>query len=328
MVAMLMARSAASSVSLMLTQRLVAVDAKPFTPSEFWPLLQAVNDPASLAQLGTDDLAALFDERGAAASAERVAALLAVGPALGLELQRLDAIGITLLTPFDDAWPKRLSSRLGNVSPVVLHAAGPLGLLSSTGLAIVGSRDVSERGAEVARAAARAAADLGFTTISGGARGVDQLAMQAAVEAGGASVGVLADSLERSIRSPETQEAFEMGRGCLATPYAPGARFTAGNAMGRNKIVYALSKATLVVATAEDKGGTWSGATEALRRTVGRVLVWRGDGEGPGNRTLETKGAIAVSSIDDLVERLREPETPSVGTGDSGDGSTQMSLGL
>lgn len=50
----------------------------------------------------------------------------------------------------------------------------------------------------------------------------------------------------------------------------------------------------------ESKGGTWSGAVEALRRGIAPVLVWTGLGAGPGNQPLVDRGGVAVSEIDDL----------------------------
>lgn len=93
--------------------------------------------------------------------------------------------------------------------------------------------------------------------------------------------------------------------------------------MGRNKIAYALADLTLVVASDLDTGGTWSGATEALRRGFGDVAVWRGNGEGPGNAALESRGAWPVHTLDQLSARLgaetSSPRQPRV---------TQLGLGL
>lgn len=156
--------------------------------------------------------------------------------------------------------------------------------------------------AEVARSAARTAARRGLAVISGGARGVDQLAMSAAEEAGGNAVGILADSLESAIAKADTRRALMDGRVCLCTPYKPDARFNVGNAMGRNKIIYALSRVTLVVATAQDSGGTWAGAKEALDKKYGSVAVWHGEGEGPGNEAIEKAGAIGITDVTELLD--------------------------
>jgi predicted Rossmann fold nucleotide-binding protein DprA/Smf involved in DNA uptake len=109
----------------------------------------------------------------------------------------------------------------------------------------------------------------------------------------------------------------------LITPYKPTAGFTVANAMGRNKLIYALSEATLVVACDTDKGGTWSGAVEALRQDISPVLVWTGAGAGAGNRALIERGALPVDDIDGLFplpRRVADPRQPPP--------SHQLALGL
>ncbi|MGH9277984.1 MAG: hypothetical protein ACRD12_07745, partial [Acidimicrobiales bacterium] len=97
--------------------------------------------------------------------------------------------------------------------------------------------------------------------------------------------------------------------------------FTTGNAMGRNKIVYGLSRATLVVASAKGEGGTWSGATEAIRKRYGRVGVWVGAGGGPGNQALVEAGGAPVAQPESVLEL--EAIAPA------GDGDvSQMALGF
>jgi predicted Rossmann fold nucleotide-binding protein DprA/Smf involved in DNA uptake len=86
------------------------------------------------------------------------------------------------------------------------------------------------------------------------------------------------------------------GELCLASPYGPSTRFTAGNAMGRNKIICGLADVTLVVCAESGSGGTWGGATEALRRGFGRVAVWTREGAGPGNAELVGRGATPVTT--------------------------------
>jgi predicted Rossmann fold nucleotide-binding protein DprA/Smf involved in DNA uptake len=199
-----------------------------------------------------------------------------------------------------------------------VHAVGPARLLGRGGVAIVGSRDVSPEAAEVAKAAAAAAAHGGRVVISGGARGTDRLAMNAATASDGEVAGILADALIRTANDAEVRRLIGNEQLCLATPYAPNAPFSAGNAMGRNKLIYATADVTLVVASDSGKGGTWAGATEALRHAYGTVAVWLGEGAGPGNAALAERGAIGLtdlSSLDDLASAgfvaptaMREPE--------------------
>ena len=235
---------------------------------------------------------------------ERIAELMDRATAVAFELDRLEQSGIRTLTAFDEHYPRAWLDRLRAKAPPLVHAAGALELLDAPGLGVVGSRDVSQAGGEVAREVARLAARRGLPLTSGGARGVDQLAMDAAFEAGGAVVGMLAESLLRKLKSPDVRRAVYEGSTVMCTPYSPNAPFSAGNAMGRNKLIYAQAALTVVVASDDGTGGTWSGAAEALKHGYGPVAVWRGDGEGPGNEPLQQLGAIPVTSLDDIERQL------------------------
>lgn len=243
--------------------------------------------------------------------AERVRVLLTDGASASLEAEELDGKGIWTVTIVDDDYPQSLVDRLDSEAPPVLFGAGSRGLLQTPGIGIVGSRDVGDAGRRTAEEIAREAVRLGYPVISGGARGIDQLAMNSAHSAGGSVVGVLADSLIGRIRRPDILNALDAGTTCLISQQVPSAGFTAGAAMSRNKIVYGLSAATVVVASAEDSGGTWTGATEAIRKGTGTVTVWRGEGEGPGNEALERKGARPMCDVAELSELLRSTPDPA-----------------
>lgn len=183
-------------------------------------------------------------------------------------------------------------------------------------------------GAEVARQAARRAVGEGFAVVSGGARGVDQVAMSAAWDADGVVVGVLSQGLDRALRLRENRAAVLEGRALLCSPYSPSAGFSVGNAMARNKIVYAQSSAAFVVATDEGSGGTWAGATEALSKGYAPVAVWMGDDAGPGNAALVKQGATPVEAMDELADLLAAPETLSAATAPANPATTATQLGL
>ncbi len=299
-----MRRSDDALATIALVSRLCSDGVQPLKASEFWKLTAESNPcPGDFLGMSADDLAA-----GGGVSttvAERVVALLSRATALAFELERLQHSGISTLTQFDEHYPSRWIERLGPKAPPLLYAAGAIELFDEAGLAIVGSRDVSPPGAKVATAAAGCLAAHRIPVVSGGARGVDQLAMNAAFDSGGSVVGVLADSLTRKLRDPDVRAAVHDERVVMCTPYNPDAGFSAGNAMGRNKLIYSLATVTLVVASDDGKGGTWTGATEALTNGFGRVAVWRGPGEGPGNEGLERRGAVPISEIGHL-ERLLE----------------------
>jgi len=88
--------------------------------------------------------------------------------------------------------------------------------------------------------------------------------MSGALEAGGNAVGVLADSLERAALNRDHRNYLRDGQLVLLSSYDPQAGFNIGNAMQRNKLIYALADAALVVQSEYGKGGTWAGAIEQL----------------------------------------------------------------
>lgn len=298
-------RSPSSLAALLLCQRLQQTPAAPLKSSEYWVLLEAVGDPALLLGLNAATIAGRFGID--AALAERVATLLEAATGFALRLEEAEQHGLRLAASVDDNYPQALTDRLGRRAPPLLYLVGDPTLLQADQLGIVGSRDVGEEAATATRHAAVAAVEAGLGVVSGAAKGVDRLAMGAALAAGGTAVGVLADSLVRMTRDPEVRRAVTDGRLCLCTPYKPTAPFSTANAMGRNKLIYALSKATLVVTAAAETGGSWSGAVEAIRQATAPVLVWTGPGAGPGNPLLSQRGGIGVGR---LAELFPLPEAP------------------
>src|SRR5438093_7329840 len=216
----------------------------------------------------------------------RLRGLLDRGDALDRELERLAGVGIRLVTSVEPGYPARLRERLRGLAPPVLFGAGEWALLERPGLAIVGSRSIDEAAAAFTRAIATRCARDGLLVVTGGARGVDQIAMQAALEAGGAVLGVPAGDLERSVGETDTRQWLEEGRLLLLSPLHPRAGFSVAHAMARNKIVYALAEYGLVVSSAAGQGGTWAGAREVLRHGWVPLFV-RDDPSSPeGNREL------------------------------------------
>ena len=88
----------------------------------------------------------------------------------------------------------------------------------------------------------------------------------------------------------------------MATPYPPAASYSVANAKGRNKLIYAASETTLVVAADHDADTTLAGATEALEHAYGAVTVWTGPGAGPSNDSLITLGATPITDLDQIWE--------------------------
>lgn len=222
----------------------------------------------------------------------RIQYLLGRGAAMALAVEKLTNNGIWIVCRSDAAYPLRLKKHLGRQAPPVLFGVGDSGLLDQGGLSIVGSRNVDAEGEVFTRMVAQTCARDGLPVVSGGARGVDQTAMFTALEAGGKVVGVLADSLQKAALTRKYRTGIREKRLALVSPFHPDARFNVGNAMGRNKYIYALSDFALIISAEVKKGGTWAGATEELNRTSARpVYVRMAEVVPQGNRDLMDLGA-------------------------------------
>ena len=196
----------------------------------------------------------------------RLEGLLNRGFLLGQALAEWQRRSIWIVSRADAAYPERLKSRLREQAPPVLYGCGESALLDKGGLAVVGSRNISEELRIYAKKVGALAAEAHIPIVSGAARGIDSSAMGGALEKGGTVVGVMADSLGRAALAKANREALLERKLVLISAYDPSAGFNAGNAMQRNKAIYALADTGLVVTSDFNKGGTWTGAIEQLER--------------------------------------------------------------
>ncbi|MGI3128527.1 DNA-processing protein DprA [Nitratireductor sp. PBL-C9] len=255
----------------------------------------------------------------AAVDSERLRRLMGRGFQLSQAVERWQTRAIWVLSRADADYPRRLKMRLREDAPAVLYGCGEVRLLDEGGLAVVGSRHVDETLIDYTMTVGHLAASSGKSIVSGGARGIDQAAMRGALEAGGQACGVLADSLEKQAMNREHRSMLLEGRLTLVSPYDPNAGFNVGNAMQRNKLIYALADAALVVSSDVNKGGTWAGAVEQLEKLkFVQVYVRSGDVLSSGLAELRRKGALAWPQPDTpqaLEEVLSAPMAgPSQGS--------------
>lgn len=223
----------------------------------------------------------------------RLQRLLGRGFLLSQVIERWQARAIWVVSRADAEYPRRLKVRLREDAPAVIYGCGDMSLLESGGLAVVGSRHVDDTLIDYTMSVGRLAARAGRTLVSGGAKGIDQAAMRGALEAGGKVSGVLADSLEKTTMNREHRNLLLDGQLVLISPYDPSAGFNVGNAMQRNKLIYALADASLVVSSDLNKGGTWTGAIEQLDKLkFVPVYVRSTGGSSPGLDALGSKGAL------------------------------------
>lgn len=208
-----------------------------------------------LREAGLWEEAALMDEPGRLAWAEK---LVRCG---------------RVLTVFDGAYPAGWLEGLGSLAPPAVWCEGAVG---GDRIGVVGSRELPVDCGEWAETLGGWLVSHGRGVVTGGAWGADRRAGQGAFDWGGeeAVVHVLPCGLESG-------EMSHRGlNGCLVSIFDPRARFSGAQAMVRNRLIYAWSQRTIVVHSRRGVGGTWNGATDALRRGLGQVIaVTQGRGQ-------------------------------------------------
>jgi len=167
--------------------------------------------------------------------------------------RQMDCCALTRMSPY---YPQQLR-RLGQERPGCLWAKGDLVLLDRKAVALVGSRELNEDNLEFARLAGRCAAQQGYVLVSGNAKGADSQAQEACLAAGGQVISVVADSLESK---PLTANVLYLSEDGFDLP------FSAARALSRNRIIHCLGKGTLVAQCTLEKGGTWQGTYQNLRK--------------------------------------------------------------
>ncbi len=227
--------------------------------------------------------------------------------------------GIRVLTPHDAEWPDLLED-LQESSPHCLWVQGPGhldALLGARTAALVGSRASTPYGEDTAMTLASAFAAGGGTVVSGGAYGIDAAAHRGALAAdGGATLAVLAGGLDHLYPRGNTRllEAIR-GRHLLVSEAPPGTAPTRWRFLARNRLIAALSRATVVV-EASWRSGALSTArlADQLSRPVGAVPGPVTSAASAGShRLIRERGAVLVTEPADVLDLL--PGGPAAGEG-------------
>lgn len=226
-------------------------------------------------------------------------------------LEELERLGGGCLLPGDAKFPACLAAIPD--PPTLLFTLGNLELLAKPAVAMVGSRDHSDYGAEVAAMVAGRAARAGLVVVSGMARGLDAVAHVAALDARGGTIGVLGNGL--GVIYPAANRAlYEQvsDQGLLLTEFPPGERPRVGSFPRRNRLISGLARVTVVIEAAAGSGTliTVESALEQGRE----VMAVPGAITSPtsvGTNRLIRDGAAPLLEPEDLL--LHYPEVSAEG---------------
>jgi len=263
-------------------------------------LMDAFGDVQTAWRAGEDQLLA------SGLSPRIVENLIQMRADLDLELvwERLQAQGIRVMTWEDPDYPRRLMEI--DQPPPVLYALGDLVDADTWSIAVVGSRRITSYGRQVTEDIAASLARNGITVVSGLARGVDAVAHQAALRAGGRTLAVLGSGVDR-IYPPEHRQLAEqiVSQGAILSDYPPGTPPDASNFPPRNRIIAGLAQATVVVEAGERSGAL---ITASFAAEQGREVfavpgnIYAPQSRGPNRLILE--GARPLLDVKDLLEVL------------------------
>src|SRR5713226_8866633 len=212
--------------------------------------------------------------------------------------------GVATLDLADEHYPAWL--RAIPDPPPVLYCDGVPEPGDRQAVAIVGSRQATPYGFRITETLAGELSALGFTILSGFARGIDAAAHRAALAAGGRTIAVLGCGLDVDYPPGHASLHAEIaGNGAVLTEFDPGMPPRATNFPRRNRIISGLALGVVVVEAAEDSGSL---ITARLALEQGReVFAVPGPIDAPTSRGphgLLKQGAKLVETVDDIVEEL------------------------
>jgi DNA processing protein len=287
-------------------------------PAEWHDLLALTLVPG----LGPKLTAALLDRFGTAATIRIAnAEQLSQVPHIGEKLSRQFAVALSRIdlqkeldllaqhkvsiVPLSDANYPALLTRIGNPPPL-LYYRGNFLPADAKAIGIVGTRHCTGYGRRMADRLSSSLARAGYTIVSGLALGIDGVAHQAAITAGGRTIAVLAGGLSRIYPPQHIELAARVEQsGCLVTETAMSMAPEAGMFPARNRIISGLSIAVVIVEAPEGSGALHT-ASHAL--TQGReVFVIPGPADSAasaGCLRLLREGARLIRNADDILEDL------------------------
>ncbi|MEU9784040.1 DNA-processing protein DprA [Streptomyces phaeochromogenes] len=215
---------------------------------------------------------------------------------------QLSEQGIYATLRGEDPFPEILVHN-DKCSAPILFCLGNPELLSRDGIGMCGSRAVTDLGLRAATDCGEEVSNRGLTVISGYAKGVDTATHLAALQSGGSTVIVLAEGFDHFKVKKSFSNEFDLDRVLVVSQFSPSQPWLAHAAMTRNKVIYGMGQA-LVVVEAGERGGTLAAGEGAIR--LGRPVFVLNFGEDTpaGNRILLEKGGYSVSSREALARIL------------------------
>lgn len=272
---------------LLLTSTLGDPDRRPLTIAQFRGLAKRAAEAereVAARELDVSDLEKLgYDS----VMSQRIYGLLSGANSLREYLRRAEACDCFPVTRLNPCYPLSVRKRLGLDSPGVLWAKGDVTLLNRPAVSVIGSRELFAENQKFAQEAGRRIALQGYVLVSGNARGADKVAQDAALEAGGQVISVVADSLQKkSLRENLLYLSLDEF----------DATFSAQRALRRNHVIHTMSCLTIAAQCSLEKGGTWDGILTNLKSGWSPVCLF--DDNSKAATELQNRGVCLITAED------------------------------
>lgn len=217
-------------------------------------------------------------------------------------LKILNKNGIGVIIRGEEDYPAPLKDMKN--PPVILYARGRYLRGDERAVAIVGTTRPTEKGLWIARESARRLVKMGYTIVSGYARGIDTAAHLGALEAGGRTILALPTGILRFLWRGEFKPYIKSTDAYLILSDSfPTQGWHVGAAMSRNRLIACLSRAVLVVETEVGGGAIY---TAEFARGLGRKVFTLHYKDAPhtarGNQLLVERGAVPITNFKELEE--------------------------
>lgn len=243
-------------------------------------------------------------------------------PALAQSLKDED---VRLLSAADVDYPQVLRETLKGKAPPLIYCRGNIELLSAAAVGFCGSRKASQKGLETAHDCADQLARHGLNIVSGYAAGVDTTAHIAALAAGGTTSIVLPEGILQFRLKKEFQQVWDWNRAIVISQFEPTSPWSVHNAMARNAVICALSRAVILIEAGTIGGSIAAGRTSLELGVPLFAPVYEGMPESAaGNRLLLEEGALPLGRSKQSNRAAIERVLEAVQKG--GSSELQMSL--
>jgi DNA processing protein len=228
--------------------------------------------------------------------------------------EKIKSDGVTIIGFDDEKYPQSILQNMGDNAPPILYCKGYLPLLNQKGVSIVGARDVGDFEITITKSIAQNLAENGINVTSGYAKGVDTSAHIGALESHGTTTMILSFGTNHITIKRELKELNWEKNALFVTQFAPYEKFSGQNAMTRNKLVCAMSKAIVVIKSGPERdssgkmSGTFDAGKSALKMGI-PVFVLSPQVLNPtpqGNIDLIKLGGIEFSNGMDIVKFFEE----------------------